>query len=104
MGIVLRSRGAMIRYLGHQPVRAKGRFPARARPDRIGPGNARSCPINESMAACRTLGRTTMPSDHIKAESRRRFLQFLATSPLLAASGGAAFADVLLPRNRMPDP
>jgi len=45
-----------------------------------------------------------MPSDHIKAESRRRFLQFLAASPLLAAGGGAAFADVLLPRNRMPDP
>ncbi len=45
-----------------------------------------------------------MSSDHIKAESRRRFLQFLAASPLLAADGGAAFADVLLPRNRLPDP
>ena len=45
-----------------------------------------------------------MPSDHIKAESRRRFLQFLAASPLLAAGAGEAFADVLLPRGRMSDP
>ncbi len=45
-----------------------------------------------------------MPSDHIKAESRRKFLQFLAASPLLAAGAQEAFADVLLPRNRLPDP
>ena len=35
-----------------------------------------------------------MPSDQVHAESRRRFLQYLAASPLLAAWDGAAFADL----------
>src|SRR6185312_11703186 len=45
-----------------------------------------------------------MPSDDIIAANRRRFLQFLAASPLLAAGGGAAFAETLLPRAKLPDP
>jgi 4-hydroxymandelate oxidase len=40
----------------------------------------------------------------IRAASRRRFLQFLASSPLLAAGGGTAWADPLLPRTKLPDP
>jgi isopentenyl diphosphate isomerase/L-lactate dehydrogenase-like FMN-dependent dehydrogenase len=44
-------------------------------------------------------------SDSHHATNRRRFLQFLAGSPLLAAGGGAAFAnDVLLPKSKLPDP
>jgi len=44
-------------------------------------------------------------SDSQQATNRRRFLQFLAGSPLLAAGGGAAFAnDVLLPKSKLPDP
>ena len=35
--------------------------------------------------------------------SRRRFMQFLAGSPL-AAAGGSALAQALLPRSRLPDP
>jgi 4-hydroxymandelate oxidase len=36
--------------------------------------------------------------------NRRRFLQFLAASPLLAAGAGAAFAETLLPKPKQPDP
>src|SRR5713226_4306934 len=35
--------------------------------------------------------------------SRRRFMQFLAASPL-AAAGGSALAQTLLPKSRLPDP
>ncbi len=35
--------------------------------------------------------------------SRRRFMQFLAGSPL-AAAGGSALAQTLLPKSRLPDP
>ncbi len=45
-----------------------------------------------------------MSSDRITAASRRRFLQFLAASPLLAGGGAAAFAEPLLPKTRVPDP
>jgi isopentenyl diphosphate isomerase/L-lactate dehydrogenase-like FMN-dependent dehydrogenase len=45
-----------------------------------------------------------MSFDRIKAESRRRFLQYLAASPLLAAGGGSAFAQALLPGTKLPDP
>ena len=45
-----------------------------------------------------------MSSEQIQAASRRRFLQFLAASPLVAASGGSAFADLLLPGTKLPDP
>ena len=41
-------------------------------------------------------------SSDLRAESRRRFLQFLAASPLLAASG--AIAETLLPHTKLPDP
>jgi isopentenyl diphosphate isomerase/L-lactate dehydrogenase-like FMN-dependent dehydrogenase len=36
--------------------------------------------------------------------NRRRFLQFLAASPLLAAGAGSAVAETLLPKPRQPDP
>ncbi len=45
-----------------------------------------------------------MSSDRVKVESRRKFLQFLAASPLLAASGGSALAQTLLPQAKLPDP
>ena len=45
-----------------------------------------------------------MSYDEIRATSRRRFLQFLAGSPLLAAAGGAAFAQTLVPQTKLPDP
>ena len=45
-----------------------------------------------------------MPSDHITAASRRKFLQYLASSPLLAAGGSSAFAQTLLPGTKLPDP
>jgi isopentenyl diphosphate isomerase/L-lactate dehydrogenase-like FMN-dependent dehydrogenase len=35
---------------------------------------------------------------------RRRFLQFLAASPLLAAGAGSALAETLLPKAKLPDP
>jgi isopentenyl diphosphate isomerase/L-lactate dehydrogenase-like FMN-dependent dehydrogenase len=38
------------------------------------------------------------------ATNRRRFLQYLASSPLLAAGGSSALADIVLPRNKLPDP
>jgi len=36
--------------------------------------------------------------------NRRRFLQFLAASPLVAGSAGSALAETLLPRAKAPDP
>ena len=36
--------------------------------------------------------------------NRRRFLQFLAASPLLAGSAGSALAETLLPKPKAPDP
>jgi isopentenyl diphosphate isomerase/L-lactate dehydrogenase-like FMN-dependent dehydrogenase len=36
--------------------------------------------------------------------NRRRFLQFLAASPLLAGGAGSALAETLLPRPKAPDP
>jgi len=36
--------------------------------------------------------------------NRRRFLQFLAASPLLAAGANSAFAETLLPKPKLPDP
>src|SRR5262252_9428583 len=36
--------------------------------------------------------------------NRRRFLKFLAASPLLAAGAGPALADTLLPKPKQPDP
>jgi hypothetical protein len=48
-------------------------------------------------------GRNTIMS-FVQDASRRKFLQFLAGSPLLAASAGSAFADPLLPKTKLPDP
>jgi 4-hydroxymandelate oxidase len=45
-----------------------------------------------------------MSSDQITAASRRLFLQYLASSPLLAAGGASAFAETLLPKAKLPDP
>ena len=36
--------------------------------------------------------------------NRRRFLQFIAASPLFAAGTGAALAETLLPKQKLPDP
>src|SRR5262249_25528676 len=36
--------------------------------------------------------------------NRRRFLQYLAASPLIAAGAGPALAETLLPRPKQPDP
>src|SRR5262245_65542322 len=44
-----------------------------------------------------------MPSFAEHAASRRKFLQFLAGSPLLAA-GGAFAGEALVPRSKLPDP
>jgi len=38
------------------------------------------------------------------AASRRRFLQYLASSPLLAAGAGSALAETILPKNKQVDP
>ena len=40
----------------------------------------------------------------IEAASRRKFMQFLAASPLFAAGSGAALAETLLPKPKLPDP
>jgi isopentenyl diphosphate isomerase/L-lactate dehydrogenase-like FMN-dependent dehydrogenase len=45
-----------------------------------------------------------MPSSAVEAASRRKFLQFLAMSPLVAAAGPSALAEVLLPKTMGPDP
>ena len=39
-----------------------------------------------------------------QAANRRRFLQFIAASPLFAAGAGSAMAETLLPKARQPDP
>ena len=44
-----------------------------------------------------------MSSDHDPAANRRRFLQYLAASPLLTGSS-AAFAETILPKSMVPDP
>lgn len=45
-----------------------------------------------------------MPSDQVIAANRRRFLQYLAASPLLAGSAGSALAETILPKTKLPDP
>jgi isopentenyl diphosphate isomerase/L-lactate dehydrogenase-like FMN-dependent dehydrogenase len=45
-----------------------------------------------------------MSSDRDTAANRRRFLQYLASSPLLAAGGASAFAETLMPKAKLPDP
>src|SRR5471030_3293037 len=45
-----------------------------------------------------------MPSHRDMSVSRRRFMQFLAGSPLFAGVPGAALAQVLLPKEKLPDP
>ncbi|MBX9841679.1 MAG: alpha-hydroxy-acid oxidizing protein [Xanthobacteraceae bacterium] len=45
-----------------------------------------------------------MSSDRDIAANRRRFLQYLASSPLLAAGGASAFAETLVPKAKLPDP
>ena len=46
-----------------------------------------------------------MSSDQFdQAANRRRFLQFLAASPLIAAGAGPALAETLLPKPKAPDP
>ncbi len=43
-----------------------------------------------------------MPFD--QDANRRRFLQFIAASPLFAAGAGSAVAETLLPKSKLPDP
>jgi len=45
-----------------------------------------------------------MSTEHDPAANRRRFLQYLAASPLLATSGAAALAEPYLPKTMVPDP
>jgi isopentenyl diphosphate isomerase/L-lactate dehydrogenase-like FMN-dependent dehydrogenase len=45
-----------------------------------------------------------MSTDHDPAANRRRFLQYLAASPLLATSGASALAEPYLPKTMVPDP
>jgi 4-hydroxymandelate oxidase len=40
----------------------------------------------------------------VETASRRKFMQFLAASPLFAAGNGTAFAETLLPKPKLPDP
>src|SRR5437762_11017046 len=49
-------------------------------------------------------GRLPMSSEYDPAANRRRFLQYLAASPLLAAGGAQALAETLLPKTMGPDP
>jgi hypothetical protein len=49
----------------------------------------------------RSKGRASMSTD--RDANRRRFLQFLAASPLLAAGAGSAVAETLLPKAWQPD-
>src|ERR1051325_7216071 len=44
------------------------------------------------------------PADRDTDANRRRFLQYLAASPLLAAGSGTALAETLLPKAKLPDP
>src|SRR6266567_3149960 len=50
------------------------------------------------------LGRLLMSSEYDPAANRRRFLQYLAASPLLAAGGAQALAETILPKTMGPDP
>ena len=45
-----------------------------------------------------------MPSSRDNSASRRRFVQFLAGSPLFATGAGSALAQALLPKTKLPDP
>ena len=45
-----------------------------------------------------------MSSEYDPAANRRRFLQYLAASPLLAAGSASALAETLLPKTMVPDP
>src|SRR6266567_974170 len=54
-------------------------------------------------AGHRVRGRFAMPSLADHAASRRKFLQFLAASPLLGA-GGAFAGEGLMPGSKLPDP
>ena len=45
-----------------------------------------------------------MASTIDRSVSRRRFMQFLAGSPLLAAGSGSAFAQPFLPKPQQADP
>ena len=45
-----------------------------------------------------------MSSEYDPAANRRRFLQYLAASPLLAAGGAQALAETILPKTAVPDP
>jgi len=45
-----------------------------------------------------------MSSEYDTAANRRRFLQYLAASPLLVGSGASALAETMLPRTMLPDP
>src|SRR5436190_18736390 len=49
-------------------------------------------------------GRPLMSSEYDPAANRRRFLQYLAASPLLAAGGAQALAETILPKTMGPDP
>src|SRR5205823_11255137 len=66
---------------------------------RIAPGCG---PGTRAPARNPTAGRTTAMSDAEQFASRRKFLQFLAASPLLAGSDLAAMAAES--PNRLPDP
>ena len=50
------------------------------------------------------MSSTHKPSDRDSEANRRRFLQYLAASPLLAAGSGSALAETLLPKAKLPDP
>src|SRR5262245_36655094 len=45
-----------------------------------------------------------MPSSTNNSASRRRFMRFLAGSPLFATGAGSALAQTLLPKVKLPDP
>ncbi|MCX7310924.1 MAG: alpha-hydroxy acid oxidase [Alphaproteobacteria bacterium] len=45
-----------------------------------------------------------MSSDHDPAANRRRFLQYLAASPLIASGATQTLAETLLPKAKLPDP
>jgi 4-hydroxymandelate oxidase len=45
-----------------------------------------------------------MSSEYDPAANRRRFLQYLAASPLMAAGSASALAETLLPKTLVPDP
>src|SRR3954452_24042443 len=56
------------------------------------------------MAMLIGIGRPLMSSEHDPAANRRRFLQYLAASPLLAGSSASALAETFMPRTMVPDP